>query len=368
MKSTVIPLFDINRQYQQLKGEIDQALLETIQSGSFILGPQVKTFESMFALYQRTQHCVGASSGTGALMLALQALEIGPGDEVITAPNSFVATAEAIIQTGASVVFVDVDPDSYTINPALIESAITSKTKAIIPVHLYGQMADMDPILKIAREHNLVVIEDAAQAHGAEYKGKRAGELSDCACFSFFPTKNLGAFGDAGALVTNNEKLANKARTISDHGRGTPFNSVTHGYNNRLDSIQAAVLKVKLPHMDKWNDLRRYWANQLNGLLSNAGIMLPREMDYSTHVYHLYIIQADDRKAMAECLKKENIVTGVHYKTPIHLQDAYSYLGKGVGSYPVSEHVASRILSLPMFPELTEREVSRLAKAITVLS
>jgi len=368
MNDITIPLFDINRQYLQLKDKVDQALLETVRSGQFILGPQVTEFENMFASYQRAQYCVGASSGTGALVLALQALDIGPGDEVITAPNSFVATAEAIIQVGAEVVFVDVDQDSYTINPALIESAITPDTKAIIPVHLYGQMADMDPILEIAKKYKLAVVEDAAQAHGAEYKGKRAGEISDCACFSFFPTKNLGAFGDAGALVTNDEELAKKARTISDHGRGTPYNSVIHGHNNRLDSIQAAVLKIKLNHMDSWNDLRRFWANCLKELLSKSEITIPKEMDYATHVYHLYIIQTDDRDALAEFLKKENIITGVHYKVPIHLQGAYSFMSKGVGSYPVSEQIAKRILSLPMFPELMEEEVNKLAEAITAFA
>jgi dTDP-4-amino-4,6-dideoxygalactose transaminase len=360
----MIPLFDINRQYQAIKVEISQALKETIESGRFILGPDVSEFEEMFAAYQRAGHCVGAASGTGAIQLALLALGIGPGDEVITAPNSFVATAEAVTQTGAQVVFVDVDPKSYTLDPNLIEAAITPRTRAILPVHLYGQMADMDPILKIANKHNLAVVEDAAQAHGAEYQGKRAGEISHAACFSFFPTKNLGAFGDAGALVTNDPDLARKARAISDHGRGDKHNSIIHGHNNRLDSIQAAVLKVKLPHMDRWNDLRRQWAHQLNKLLSNADVILPEEMDYATHVYHLYIVQTDKRDALAEYLHEQKIITGIHYKIPIHLQEAYADLGKSAGSFPESESLGRRILSLPMFPELTEDEVKSLANAI----
>jgi dTDP-4-amino-4,6-dideoxygalactose transaminase len=360
----MIPLFDISRQYQTLKNEINQALQETIESGKFILGPDVSEFEELFASYQKTRHCVGASSGTGAIQLALQALEIGPGDEVITVPNSFVATAEAIMQTGAQVVFVDVDTTSYTMDPNLIEDAITPKTRAILPVHLYGQMADMDPILKIAHKHGLAVVEDAAQAHGAQYRGKRAGEVSHAACFSFFPTKNLGAFGDAGALVTNDENLARKARAISDHGRGEKHNAIVHGHNNRLDSIQAAVLKVKLPHMDRWNDLRRQWAHQLNQLLANANVVVPKEMDYATHIFHLYIIQADKRDSLAEYLHKQGIITGIHYKIPIHLQKAYSGLEKGAGSFPESESLGTRILSLPLFPELTEDEVTKLANAI----
>ncbi len=364
----MIPLFDISRQYQAIKKEINQSLQETIDSGKFILGPDVSEFEEMFASYQRAGHCVGAASGTGAIQLALLALGIGPGDEVITVPNSFVATAEAVTQTGAQVVFVDVDAKSYTMDPDLIEAAITPKTRAILPVHLYGQMADMDRILEIARKHNLAVVEDAAQAHGAEYKGKRAGEVSHAACFSFFPTKNLGAFGDAGALVTNDPDLARKARTISDHGRGDKHDSIIHGHNNRLDSIQAAVLKVKLPHMDRWNDLRRQWSHQLNKLISNADVFLPEEMDYAKHVFHLYIIQADKRDALAEYLHGQGIITGIHYKIPIHLQKSYSGLGKRAGSFPVSENLGNKILSLPMFPELTEDEVKKLANAVNTFN
>jgi len=364
----MIPLFDISRQYQTIKDEINQALLETIESGKFILGPDVSEFEEMFASYQRARYCVGASSGTGALYLALLALGIGPGDEVITVPNSFIATAEAVTQTGAQVVFVDVDPKSYTMAPNLVEAAITPRTRAILPVHLYGQMADMDQILEIASKHGLAVVEDAAQAHGAEYRGKRAGEISHSACFSFFPTKNLGAFGDAGALVTNDEDLARKARAISDHGRGDKYNSIVHGHNNRLDSIQAAVLKVKLPYMDPWNNLRRQWAHRLNELLSDANVILPQEMDYATHIYHLYIIQTDKRDALAEYLYNQGIITGIHYKIPIHLQEAYSELGKGAVSFPESENLGTRILSLPMFPELTEDEIIKLASAIVAFT
>ncbi|GJL77312.1 MAG: glutamine--scyllo-inositol aminotransferase [Nitrospinaceae bacterium] len=360
----MIPLFDINRQYQLIKDEINRALLETIESGKYILGPDVREFEERFASYQRTRYCVGASSGTGALQLALLALGIGPGDEVITVPNTFVATAEAVTQTGAQVVFVDVDEKSYTMDPNLLEAAVTPKTRVILPVHLYGQMADMDPILEIARKHGLAVVEDAAQAHGAEYRGKRAGEISHSACFSFFPTKNLGAFGDGGALVTNDEDLARKARAISDHGRGDKHNSIVHGHNNRLDSLQAAVLKVKLPYMDRWNDMRRQWAHRLSELLSDADVIRPHEMDYATHIYHLYIIQSDKRDALAEYLHNQGVITGIHYKVPIHLQKAYSGLGKETGSFPVSENLGRRILSLPMFPELTEDEIVKLANAI----
>ena len=360
----MIPLVDLKRQYHTIKAEIDHAVLGTIERSVFIMGDEVSAFEQEFAAFQGVQHCIGVSNGTSGLHLALAVLAIGPGDEVITVSNSFVATAEAIAQAGARAVFVDVDEDSFTMDPGRIQAAITPRTKALMPVHLYGQMADMDPIMEVARAHRLAVIEDAAQAHGAEYKGQRAGRFGALACFSFYPSKNLGAFGDAGALVTNDEALARRARLLLNHGRIEKYNSIVSGYNYRMDTLQAAILRVKLRHLARWNDQRRQRTCLYDKLLAGTPVAAPREMEYGRHVYHLYVVQTDRRDALAVYLKQRNIATGVHYPIPIHRQAAFAGNGHSEGSFPVTDRLAPRILSLPLFPELTTEEVETIVQAI----
>jgi dTDP-4-amino-4,6-dideoxygalactose transaminase len=360
----MIPLVDLRRQYQTIKAEIDRAVLETIERSVFVMGDEVVAFEREFAAFQGVRHCIGVASGTSALHLALVVLGIGPGDEVITVANSFVATAEAIAQAGARAVFVDVDEGSFTMHPAQVQAAITPRTKALMPVHLYGQMADMDPIMDLARAHRLAVIEDAAQAHGAEYRGQRAGRFGALACFSFYPSKNLGAFGDAGALLTNDEALARKARLLLNHGRIEKYNSIVSGYNYRMDTLQAAILRVKLCHLPRWNDLRRQRACLYDKLLAGTPVATPREMGYGTHVYHLYVIQTDRRDALAAYLKQRDIATGVHYPIPIHRQAAFAGNEHRQGSFSVTDRLAPRILSLPLFPELASEEVETVVQAI----
>ena len=332
------------------------------------MGPQVAAFEKAFADYLGARFCVGVNSGTAALQLALMACGIGPGDEVIAPSFTFFATAEAVSVLGAKPIFVDIDPMSYTIGAAQIEAAITARTRAIIPVHLYGQAVDLDPILDVAKRRNLRVIEDAAQAHGAEYKGKRVGALSDAGCFSFYPSKNLGAYGEAGAIVTNNEELARQLRLLRDHGSTSKYAHAIVGYNFRMEEIQAAVLNVKLPHLDDWNDQRRNRALIYNDLLKDRGVGLPREMDYARHIYHIYAIQSDSRDELQKHLTAHGIQTGVHYPIPIHLQPAYASLGYRPGDLPVTERLSERVLSLPMFPELREdqqRQIANVLRRIT---
>lgn len=365
--NSFIPLFDLNKQYLSIKDEVDRVLISVAKSGQFILGKEVVAFEHEFAEYQRTRHCVGTSSGTSALYLALLGIGIGFGDEVITVPNSFVATGESIVMSGAEIVFTDIDPDTYSMDPNRLEAVITKKTKAIMPVHLYGQMADMDSIIEIAEKYDLAIIEDAAQAHGAEYNGKRAGEMTTCACFSFYPTKNLGAFGDAGAIVTNDEKIAEKLRFIRDHGRNSPDHSVLQGVNERLDSIQAAVLRVKLTYLEKWNDRRRELSRLLSRYLGDVSeVTVPKERAIDTHVYHLYVIQADSRDQLTKYLREHGIGTGIHYKNPIHLQKAYAGYSDRPGRFPVTEKLSHRILTLPMYPELKKSDVTKIAESIKI--
>ena len=352
-----IQIFDLEKQYIYLKDELDNVIRSVARSGMFVSGPEVTLFEQEFAKYQNTKYCVGTSSGTSSLSLALSAANIGSGDEVITQTNSFIATAEAIKISGATPVLIDVDERSYAMDIEQLRSAITPKTRAIIPVHLYGQIVALDSIILLANEHSILIIEDAAQAHGAEYKGSRAGELTDSACFSFYPTKNLGAFGDAGALVTNNEELAKKAKILSDHGRIRSDYSTTFGYNERLDSLQAAVLRIKLKHLDKWNNLRRHWASRLNDILKDTQqVVTPMEFENSKHVYHLYVIQAEQRDELASYLNLKGISTGIHYRNPIHKQGPFidSYPSN---KFPIADRLSNSILSLPMYPELTEEEV-----------
>ena len=365
MSNVVVPLVDLKQQYASLKAEVDAAIAGVIENTSFILGPQVRAFEAAFAEYVGARACIGLNSGTAALQLALMAGGIGAGDEVIVPSFTFFATAEAVSVLGATPVFVDVDSASYTVTAAAIERAITPRTRAVIPVHLYGQAADLDPILELASTHNLLVIEDAAQAHGAEYKGIRVGGLGSAGCFSFYPSKNLGAYGEAGAVVTNDEELATRLRLLRDHGSTSKYAHAIVGYNFRMEEIQGAVLNVKLPHLKGWNDARRARAARYDAALSNSSLVLPREMDYARHVYHVYAVQADKRDELQKRLLSQGVQTGVHYPIPIHLQPAYASLGYKLGDLPVTESLADRVLSLPMFPELSDEQIDRVVEAVT---
>ena len=359
-----VPFVDLKVQYQSIKSEVDAAIARVIENTSFILGPEAESFENAFAEYVNARFCVGLNSGTAALHLALLACGIGAGDEVIIPANTFFATAEAVSLTGATPVFVDADPLAYTIDAGRIEGAITPRTRAIMPVHLYGQPADLDPIFEIARGRNLRVIEDAAQAHGAEYKGKRAGALGDIGCFSFYPGKNLGAYGEGGAVVTNDEQLAKRVRLLRDHGSEKKYRHEIVGYNFRLEGIQAAVLDVKLKHLDRWNELRRAHAARYSDLLKDSGLVLPAEMNYARHVYHVYVVQCEARDALQKSLSDAGIQTGIHYPIPIHLQPAYASMGHQRGDFPEAERQSDRVLSLPMFAELSEEQLERVTAAV----
>ena len=360
-----VPFLDLKAQYESIRDEIATALQQVLDNTAFAGGPFVKKFEKDFAELCQCDFAVGVSSGTSALWLALLGLEIGVGDEVITVPNTFIATAEAISFSGATPVFVDVDERTYNMNPDLLEDAITPKTKAIIPVHLYGQMTDMDRIMQIARAHGVLVVEDACQAHGAEYKGRRAGSIGDAGCFSFYPGKNLGAYGEAGAVVTNNAELAERVRILRDHGQSKKYYHSIIGWNARMDGIQGAVLSVKLKHLDMWNEARRKIAQLYNNLLANEPyVVTPVEADYARHIYHIYAIRVQDRDIFITRLAEKNIYSGIHYPIPIHLQDAYKFLDNRAGSFPVAEKCAEQLVSLPMFPELTQEQVERVYREI----
>lgn len=361
-----IPLVDLKAQYRSIKDEIDQAIARVVTNTSFIGGKELKSFEEAFAAYQGTRYAVGVGSGTAALVLALKALDIGFGDEVIVPAHTFFATVESIALAGATPVLVDIDPLTYNIDPAQIENAITPRTKAILPVHLYGQIAPMDSILMIARRHGLLVVEDAAQAHGAEYQGKRAGSWGEIACFSFYPGKNLGAYGDGGAIVTNHEHLARRVTSLRDHGSLTKYEHREVGYCERLDAMQAAILAVKLPYLDEWNRLRRQHAADYTKLLRLIpGVEPPVEQSNSLHVYHIYCVRVPgNRDALKTALNEQGIGAGIHYPIPIHLQPAMAKLGLPAGSFPSSEAAARSILSLPMFPELTPDQKERVVKSM----
>jgi dTDP-4-amino-4,6-dideoxygalactose transaminase len=361
-----IPLVDLRAQYESIKPEIDAAIQRTIDNTAFILGPEAKKFEDHFAEFCSVKHAIGLDSGTAALHLALLALGVGAGDEVITTTHTFIATSEAIVLTGARPVLVDIDPRTYNIDASKIEAAITPRTKAIIPVHLYGQPAEMDPILEVARTHNLRVIEDAAQAHGSAYRGRRIGSLGDVACFSFYPGKNLGAYGDAGALVTNDDELARKIRMLRDHGRTTKYEHEITGYGYRLDGIQGAVLDVKLKHLPEWNAARRAHADYYTELLANVddSIVTPYEPAQVQAVYHLYVIRTRKRDELLQYLKEHDIEAGIHYPVPLHLQPVYKNLGYTKGAFPETEKAANEILSLPMYPELTHAQMERVVETM----
>lgn len=353
-----VPFLDLKAQYLSIKDDVDAAIHQVVDKTAFAGGPFVAGFETEFAAFCRTRHAIGVGSGTEALWLALLALGVGPGDEVITVPNTFIATVEAITYCGATPVFVDVDAKTYNMDPALLEGAITVKTRAIIPVHLFGQMADMDPIMDIARKHGVSVVEDACQSHGARYKGRSAGSIGDAGCFSFYPGKNLGAYGEAGAVVTDNEDLDRKIRMLRDHGQAKKYYHSAVGWNARMDGIQGAVLSVKLKHLDRWNEARRRNARTYGELLGGvASVVPPVEEDQRKHVYHIYAIRMAKRDAAIEYLAKKEIFCGIHYPVPLHLQDAYRFLGRPAGSYPIAEASSSEFLSLPMFPELQESQM-----------
>lgn len=353
-----VPFLDLKVQYRQIEGELKPVLEEIMASAAFIGGPQVSGFEEEFAAFCGAKHCVGLSSGTDALRLALLAAGIGPGDEVITVPHTFIATTEAISQTGATPVFVDIDPDTACVDVRQIPSRITPKTRAIVPVHLYGQAADMDAILDIARSHRLQVVEDACQAHGATYKGRPAGSMGLAGCFSFYPGKNLGAFGDAGAVVTDDEQVARTIRMVREHGQSRKYYHDMEGYTGRLDAIQAAVLRLKLKRLADWNLARRSHAALYTRLLSDVpGVTVIKEAEFAQAVYHLYVILVDDRDGLQAFLAEKGVGTGLHYPLPLHLQQAYAAMGFKKGDFPVSERTAERLISLPMFAELTREQI-----------
>ena len=351
-----IPFVDLKAQYYSIKEEIDQAISNVIQDSAFIGGKYAKAFEENFANYAGVKNCVGVGNGTDALYIALKALGISEGDEVITAANTFIATSEAITMSGAKVVFVDCDEKTYNIDIDKIEAAITRRTKAIIPVHLYGQPADMDKIKSLAERYDLFVVEDAAQAHGAEFKSQKAGTFGDLACFSFYPGKNLGAYGDAGAIVTNDDELAKKCRMISNHGRIEKYSHEFEGINSRLDGLQAAILDVKLKHLDKWIERRRTIAKMYDAALKDI-VITPSILPDVKHVYHLYVIRIKDRERVKKLLAEKGIATGIHYPIPLPFLEAYSYLGHKPEDFPVAYSMKDEILSLPIHGDMTDEQV-----------
>ncbi|MEQ1545108.1 DegT/DnrJ/EryC1/StrS family aminotransferase [Methyloglobulus sp.] len=364
----MIPFVDLKAQYASIKDEVNTAIQHVLETCQFTLGSEVAAFEEEFSTYCSAEYGIGVNTGTSALHLALLAAGIGPGDEVITVPFTFVATVASIYYAGAKTVFVDIDPQTFTMDVKAIEGAITERTKAIIPVHLYGQPADMDPILEIAKRHNLVVIEDAAQAHGAEYKGKRVGSLGDMGCFSFYPGKNLGAYGEGGMVVTNNPEYTRTIRMLRDWGAEKKYHHVLKGYNFRLEGIQGAVLRVKLKYLEEWTEARRTAAGHYNQLLANTGILTPKEMSYARHVYHVYAIRTKSRSEWQEALNAKEVQTGIHYPIPVHLLPAYSDLGYVAGDFPHSEQASNEVLSLPMFAELTPTQREEVCEAVALLA
>jgi len=352
-----IPFLDLKTQYQSIKHEIDPVVADIFSNASFIGGPIVNEFEQKFAAFCDAQYCIGVGNGTDALFIALRALDIGPGDEVITVANSFIASSEAISMTGAKVVFVDCDVNTYGMDVTQLTSKINSKTKAIIPVHLYGCPANMPVIMQIAKKHNLFVIEDAAQAHGASIDGKKIGTWGDAACFSFYPGKNLGAYGDAGAIVTNNEALSKRIRMWANHGRITKYDHEFEGVNSRLDTLQAAILKVKLAHLGQWIEKRRQVAAWYKQWLSQSDLILPIEPIGFYHTYHLFVVRVKNRDAIIAALKAEGIETGIHYPIGLPFLKAYQHLAHQPQDFPVTYQFQSEILSLPLYPELTETQV-----------
>ena len=361
----MIPFVDLKAQLKAIKPEIQAALASVLESGQFVLGDEVAKFEQEFAAYVSAAHAVALNSGTSALHLGLLALGVGPGDEVITTPNTFVATVAAIGYTGARTILVDVDPVTFNMDPDRVEKAITPRTKAILPVHLYGQPADMDPILAVAKTHGVAVLEDACQAHGAEYKGKRVGALGAVGAFSFYPGKNLGAYGEGGMAVTNDPELAKTMRMLRDWGQEKKYHHVLPGFNYRMEGFQGAILRVKLRHLEAWTEARRTHAKQYDRLLAQSSVVkAPQAMSWARHVYHVYAVRSASRDQLAAALQQQGVQTGIHYPIPVHMQRAYASLGYKPGDFPLAEQAANEVLSLPMFPELTEAQIDAVAAAI----
>jgi dTDP-4-amino-4,6-dideoxygalactose transaminase len=360
-----VPFVDLVAQYGTIAEEIQEATTKVIREADFILGREVRLFEEAFAVFCEARHAIGVDSGTSALELALRAYEIGPGDEVITAANSFIASALAISHAGAKPVLVDVDPCTYTIDVTGIERAITPRTKAIIPIHLYGHPAHMEPILQLAEKYGLIVVEDACQAHGARYKGKRAGSMGHAAAFSFYPGKNLGAYGDGGIVVTNDAEIAERLQMLRNYGQKEKYQHLSRGYNRRLDTLQAAVLRVKLKYLEKWNAARGWNAELYQKSLYGSGVLTPREAAGADSVWHLYVIRTEQRDTLREHLVSRGVQASIHYPIPIHLQPAYKDLGYQRGDFPVTEACAQQILSLPMYAELRAEQIEYVARTIT---
>jgi dTDP-4-amino-4,6-dideoxygalactose transaminase len=361
----LIPIVDLKAQYQSIKNEIASAITATLESAQFVLGSEVAAFEEEFAAYSGGTHGIAVNSGTSALHLALLAAGVGPRDEVITVPFTFAATVATIEYTGARARFVDIDPHSFTMDPRLIEPAITERTKAIIPVHLFGQPADMDPILAIARRHGLTVIEDAAQAHGSEYKKQRVGSLGDLGCFSFYPTKNLGAYGEGGMVVTSNPEYARTIRSLRSWGEDGKYRHVLKGYNYRMEGLQGAILRVKLRHLEAWTEARRRHAATYDKLLAESAVQTPQAMDYARHVYHVYAVRSTQRDTLRQHLTEAGVQTTINYPIPLHLQPAYSDLGYKMGDFPHAEKLAAEQISLPIYAELTPPQIEQVCAVMT---
>ena len=363
-KTMTVPLVDLKQQYLKIKPEILDAVAKVFESTQFVLGQEVTAFEEEFAHYCGARYGIAVNTGTSALHLALLATGVGPGDEVITVPFTFVATTAAIVYCGARPVFIDIDPMTYTMDPGLIEAAITPRTKAILPVHLYGHPADMRPIQEIARRHGLAVIEDAAQAHGADYFGARVGSLGDLACFSFYPGKNLGAYGEGGMVTTNNPEFARTIRMLRDWGAETKYDHVLKGFNYRMEGVQGAILRVKLRYLEQWTEARRAVAREYAAKLAECALPLPTEAPGRRHVFHIYGVRSRQRRDLIEALRQRGIQTGIHYPTPVHLLPAYADLNYRLGDFPVSEEIASQEVSLPMFPELTSAQIATVTESV----
>lgn len=364
MSAADVPFVDLGAQYRSIKDEIDEAVLALLGSTQFVLGREVAAFEELFAPYAQSTWALGTNSGTSALHLALLAVGVGPGDEVITTPHTFIASVSAIDYCGATPVFVDIDPVSFTIDPTAVESAITERTKAILPIHLYGQMADMDPIMAVADRHGLAVVEDAAQAHGAEYRGRRAGSIGRAGCFSFYPGKNLGAYGEGGAVTTGDAEVARLVRMLRDWGAEQKYHHVLKGFNYRLEGVQGAVLRVKMSHIERWTEARRAAAARYDEWLDGSGVGVPKQLDGRRHVYHVYAVRTDDRAGLMDHLASRGVASGIHYPIPVHLQEAFAELGHGRGDFPHAESAADEVVSLPMFPEITPEQQERVVDAV----
>lgn len=363
-KTDDIPLVDLRAQYETIRADVDSAISRVLETTAFIMGPDVTAFERDFAAYCTVPHVIGVSSGTDAIHLALRACGMQPGDEVITTPFTFIATIEAIRMAGGRPVFCDINPDTYNIDPDGIDAVVTARTRAILPVHLYGQPADMDAINTIAARHGLHVIEDAAQAHGAEYKGRRVGTLAEAACFSFYPGKNLGAYGDAGAVASASGDLARTVRMLRDHGRRDKYEHLVFGFGNRLDTLQAAVLSAKLPHLTAWTERRRRLATLYTEILSGSAVRVPTVPPWAEPAWHLYVVEPPDREAARGALKARGIASGVHYPTPLHLQPACAGFRYERGRFPNAERAAESVLSLPLYPEMTDAAVNRVTEVL----